>query len=106
MPTCLVHGCPTRVPRGYCPAHKRPDVRPNADVRAWYHTPAWEALKRQVRAEEPCCRQCWTEEDRAVAGTQTDHIVPHRGVRSLFFDRSNLQNLCERHHGMKTRRGE
>ena len=31
-----------------------------------------------------------------------DHIIPHRGDQKLFWDRSNLQPLCEHHHNVKT----
>jgi 5-methylcytosine-specific restriction protein A len=104
---CSTIGCSVKVERGKCAAHAAAAERqrPNADIRAWYHTPEWQSLKAQVRAEEPCCRQCWAE-GIATAGTQTDHIQPHRGNRALFFNRGNLQNLCETHHAQKTRRGE
>ena len=35
--------------------------------------------------------------------TDVDHIKPHRGDLKLFWDRSNWQALCHRHHSMKTR---
>jgi 5-methylcytosine-specific restriction protein A len=33
-----------------------------------------------------------------------DHIRPHRGEQSLFFDRANLQGLCKPCHDRKTTR--
>ena len=36
--------------------------------------------------------------------TDVDHIIPHRGDQKLFWDKSNWQALCHRHHSMKTRR--
>jgi len=35
--------------------------------------------------------------------TDVDHIVPHRGDQRLFWDESNWQALCHRHHSIKTR---
>ena len=103
-PICLEPGCPALVPRGRCQAHQKPDIRQNADVRTLYHTPQWQALKQQVRAEEPWCRACLAA-GVTVPGTQTDHIEPHRGSLALFWDRDNLQNLCAECHARKTRQG-
>ena len=35
-----------------------------------------------------------------------DHIVPHRGDRSLFWDRTNWQGLCQTHHSGAKQRQE
>ena len=43
------------------------------------------------------------EEIRSKA-TDVDHVIPFRGDMSLFWDESNWQALCHRHHSMKTRR--
>lgn len=37
-----------------------------------------------------------------AAADVVDHIVPHRGDQSLFWDESNWQALCKRHHDIKT----
>ena len=42
-------------------------------------------------------------EGRYVKATDVDHIVPHRGDKKLFWDESNWQALCHRHHSIKTR---
>lgn len=31
-----------------------------------------------------------------------DHIKPHRGDKELFWDSTNWQSLCKRHHDIKT----
>ena len=51
----------------------------------------------------PLCVECM-KEGRYVKATDIDHIVPHRGDQKLFWDQSNWQALCHRHHSMKTRR--
>ncbi len=33
-----------------------------------------------------------------------DHIIPHKGDQSLFWDSSNWQPLCKHHHDQKTAR--
>jgi 5-methylcytosine-specific restriction enzyme A len=78
--------------------------RPNAAIRGWYHTPRWRALRAQVLREEPWCSEC--EHDRVrMASTDVDHITPHEGDATLFWDRRNLQSLCHGHHSRKTRAG-
>jgi 5-methylcytosine-specific restriction protein A len=43
------------------------------------------------------------KEGRYVKATDVDHIKPHRGDNVLFWDQSNWQSLCHRHHSVKTR---
>lgn len=31
-----------------------------------------------------------------------DHIIPHKGDQSLFWDQMNWESLCARCHGLKT----
>ena len=44
------------------------------------------------------------KEGKYVKATDVDHIVPHRGDKTLFWDQGNWQPLCHRHHSSKTRR--
>ena len=37
-----------------------------------------------------------------IAATIVDHIVPHKGDLALFYDQTNWQSLCKRHHDIKT----
>ncbi|WP_396127368.1 HNH endonuclease [Edaphobacter acidisoli] len=37
-----------------------------------------------------------------VPAAHTDHIIPHRGDKKLFWDRSNWQPLCATCHSVKT----
>ncbi len=52
-------------------------------------------------SEHPLCAEC-ERAGRVVAGTEVDHIVPHRGDKRLFWDRSNWQTLCRACHSRKT----
>jgi len=36
------------------------------------------------------------------AATVVDHIKPHRGDKTLFWERSNWQALCKQCHDIKT----
>ncbi len=104
MPMAPLRPCRTCGQVG-CQQHGPKEAdRDNVDVRRWYRTARWTALKQRVRAEQPLCDEC-QQEGRVALGTQTDHTVPHRGNPTLFWDRANLRNKCEKHHGRKTRRG-
>ncbi|WP_233882799.1 HNH endonuclease [Brevibacillus laterosporus] len=39
-----------------------------------------------------------------TGATVVDHIVPHKGDKTLFWDRKNWQPLCEQCHNRKTAR--
>jgi 5-methylcytosine-specific restriction endonuclease McrA len=43
-----------------------------------------------------------THRGRVVKAELVDHIIPHKGNRSLFWDRSNWQGLTKRDHDRKT----
>lgn len=80
-----------------------------------YNTARWRKLRAQVLAEEPLCR-CDDHRMMAVGdagvlfgstpdapiSTVVDHITPHRGDESLFYDRSNLRGMAKRCHDRKT----
>ena len=63
----------------------------------------WQRARKYYLARHPLCVEC-TKEDRVRAATVVDHIIPHRGDRKLFWDVSNWQPLCKRHHDIKTGR--
>jgi 5-methylcytosine-specific restriction protein A len=69
---------------------------------AWYRTKGWLTLRAAQLKREPFCREC-SKAGRRTSATTADHIEPHRGDRRLFFDRNNLQSLCDIHHGDKQR---
>jgi len=106
---CAVPGCPARVVRGRCDAHRAPVERqrerdrPNRDTRRWYRIDAWTAVRRIVLAEaQYTCAACGL----LTVNLHVDHIRKHNGDPALFWGRSNLQALCPRCHQQKTERGE
>jgi len=55
------------------------------------------------RAENVLCRMC-SARGLVVLAAVVDHVVPHRGDQSLFWDTSNWQALCKPcHDGAKQR---
>jgi 5-methylcytosine-specific restriction enzyme A len=67
--------------------------------RSWCKSPTWKSIRRHRLAEEPRCRQCAVEGRTAVA-IYVDHVKPHLGQRSLFFQYENTQSLCAHHHNI------
>lgn len=103
---CKHPGCGALVPYGtkYCdrhkPLHKDEDrSKPSSGS----YGRAWQRERKKFLEAHPLCVEC----ERAgmyVKATDVDHIIPHRGDRKLFWDESNWQPLCHRHHSMKTAR--
>ena len=69
----------------------RPRSRPSA---APYHTSRWTKLSRAFRAEHPLCAECLRKGITKPA-TCVDHIIPWPICADRFYDRTNLQALCE-----------
>ncbi len=107
MPTaalkpCAYPGCPTLVKRGYCDAHKRPEISYHDPAsQRLYNSKRWLKLRRLQLAAQPFCEDCLRANTYTQA-TDVDHIRPHHGDPTIFFDRTNLQSLCHADHTRKT----
>jgi 5-methylcytosine-specific restriction enzyme A len=70
---------------------------------ALYYTPRWRRERAQHLAREPLCRMC-ARAGRSTKAVVVDHIIPHRGDLTLFWDPINRQSLCLVHgNGEKQR---
>jgi 5-methylcytosine-specific restriction protein A len=65
----------------------------------------WDKARRLFLSEHPLCRMC-RDQGAMTPATVVDHVVPHRGNPQLFWDRSNWQPLCKRHHDREKQRQE
>lgn len=65
----------------------------------------WQQARLEHLAEHPCCVYC-DEQGIVTAATVVDHKVPHRGDRTLFWDRANWQSLCATCHSGRKQREE
>ena len=65
-----------------------------------YHTSRWTKLSRAFRAEHPLCA-CCNGKGIIKAATCVDHIIPWPICGDRFFDRSNLQSLCDECNHLK-----
>lgn len=101
---CRHPGCAALVPYGakYCGKHRslHPEDTRSAGSRG-YGT-AWNKARKRYLETHPLCVECM-KQGRYIKATDVDHIMPHRGDSVLFWDQSNWQSLCHRHHSIKTR---
>lgn len=110
------------MPRGdrYCERHKEAGARRDAEAKAKSakyreqrrvkqagnsnargYTYRWKKLRDRFIAQHPYCEECF-KQGKIVMATDVDHIVPHKGDRSLLYDEQNLQALCHSCHSRKT----
>lgn len=66
-----------------------------------YDDRRWRTVSKQFLHKHPMCRQCELLGTHEPA-TCVDHIIPHRGNQTLFWEQGNWQPLCDRCHGIKT----
>ena len=74
------------------------------DRRGTAHERGYNATWRKARAtflrRNPLCVEC------GQPALIVDHIVPHRGDSTLFWDTANWAAMCVQCHNKKTARGE
>ena len=75
--------------------------RPSATRRGY--GPRWRRARAAFLALHPLCVPC-AAAGRLKAATVVDHIVPHRGDATLFWDEANWAPVCKRCHDAKTAR--
>ena len=102
---CAHPGCPRLVPKGkkYCDEHTalHPEEKRSASLRGYGSR--WQKARKRYLEAHPLCVEC-LKEGRYEKATDVDHIIAHRGDPLLFWDESNWQALCHRHHSEKTQR--
>lgn len=105
---CTWPGCGALVRGGArCPQHqglerREADQRRGTAAERGYGS-RWQKARVGYLCSHPLCRACEAE-GRVTAAVHVDHIVPHKGDPSLFWDSDNWQPLCARCHNAKTAR--
>ena len=103
MTPCQHPGCPNLVTPGtkFCDVHKalHPEVIRSAGSRGY--TRQWQKASKAYLAAHPLCVRCMAE-GRYTKATVVDHIKPHRGDQTLFWNQDNWQSLCKSCHDRKT----
>jgi 5-methylcytosine-specific restriction endonuclease McrA len=57
----------------------------------------WQQARKGWLRKHPLCVMC-QRRGRVTPATLVDHIEPHRGDMTLFWDRDNWQSLCKPCH--------
>ncbi len=102
---CNKAGCRKYVvANGYCQDHQdqvkqKDSYRGTAHQRGYDHQ--WRKARLEFLESNPLCVMC-QRDGFTKAANVVDHIKPHKGDKSLFWDKSNWQALCKRCHDTKT----
>ncbi|MBM3114561.1 HNH endonuclease [Jeongeupia naejangsanensis] len=107
MRPCRQVGCRTLVERGYCEQHqpkvaRRYDQLRGTSAQRGYGS-RWQKARATYLRSHPFCVAC-AARHRLVPANVVDHVVPHRGDQTLFWDTNNWQPLCKSCHDAKTAR--
>lgn len=73
--------------------------RPSAAKRGYGRR--WQAARKTYLMSNQLCVKC-KENNKYIPATVVDHITPHKGDQSLFWDQDNWQALCKQCHDKKT----
>ncbi|RAH37421.1 HNH endonuclease [Halomonas sp. SL1] len=65
----------------------------------------WKKARAGFLRKHPLCAMCQAK-GKVVPAVIVDHIKPHRGDMTLFWDRDNWQPLCKWHHDSVKQRME
>lgn len=85
----------------YCVKHqpvRKDKPRPNRNVT---FMPGWHKIRKEYLMKHPLCSRCAQFNITTIAN-QVDHITPHRGDHTLFYNQSNFMALCQSCHSHKT----
>ncbi|HPJ03272.1 MAG TPA: HNH endonuclease signature motif containing protein [Candidatus Limiplasma sp.] len=96
---CRHPGCPNLSDGVYCEQHRGLYARESAAARGY--DSQWQKARTRFLKQNPLCTEC-LRNNRIVPATVVDHIIPHRGDETLFWDESNWQPLCKPCHDRKT----
>ena len=106
---CIEPGCGRPAVNGDCRCETHRIIKAQNDRRApgryeraaMYATQRWQDIRRAVLLDHPWCAACLKNGVHTPAQV-VDHIKPHKGDATLFFDVDNLQPLCKSCHDAKT----
>lgn len=72
--------------------------RPSSRQRGYNNE--WRKARAAFLLAHPYCAMC------GAPASHVDHIIPHKGDKRLFWDRTNWQPLCAHHHNSTKQREE
>ena len=102
---CKVSSCKDfAVNGGYCDQHQeriRKKDRERGTAHQRGYNAEWEKKRIQFLDDNPLCADHFKRK-LIEAATVVDHIIPHKGDQTLFWDQTNWQPLCKSCHDRKT----
>ncbi|MTI71069.1 MAG: HNH endonuclease [Firmicutes bacterium] len=98
---CRHPGCPELTEDKYCNNHKNLYINKRETASKRGYDSRWRKARSKYLKGNPLCIHC-KEKGKLTRATVVDHIEPHRGDRTLFWDESNWQPLCKKCHDKKT----
>ena len=102
---CLVSSCKDfSENQGYCNQHQdriRKKDRERGTAHQRGYDAEWDKQRLLFLDENPLCVDHFKRK-LIEAATVVDHIIPHKGDKKLFWDKSNWQALCKSCHDRKT----
>lgn len=104
---CSYAGCGVLVRdgSGRCQTHKHLERKQLDARRGTAHergyTGAWQKARAGFLRSHPLCAK-HAAKGETVAASVVDHIVPHKGDMTLFWEHDNWQALCKPCHDYKT----
>ncbi len=99
---CKYNGCPNLTYVRYCKEHQNYESISRLSANNRGYTSKWQKVRKQFLKTNPLCISCQGQ-GKLIQATVVDHIKPHRGDDTLFWDEKNWQPLCKRCHDRKTR---
>lgn len=88
------HGFVPSPPKRHTPSRAKTDERG--------YTWKWRKARAAYLKMHALCVACEREDHQLTPASVVDHIVPHKGDMTLFWDPNNWQALCKAHHDRKT----
>ena len=61
----------------------------------------WKKLRRLILRSNPFCGEC-LKSGHHMPAIEVDHIIPHKGDKTNFYNEDNLKSLCKSCHSKKT----
>ncbi len=86
---------------GFCKPHARAVEVNRGSAHERGYTGAWRKARLHWLRAHPLCAACEAR-SLVVAASVVDHVTPHRGNKTLFWDSQNWQSMCKPCHDRKT----
>ncbi len=98
---CNYPMCPNLTIDRYCESHTQANERHRGNANQRGYNYKWRKVRLSYLRDNPLCIYC-RNKGLYTPATVIDHIKPHKGNQTLFWDRNNWQPLCKKCHDTKT----